>query len=126
MKRSVEAREAVASSTMHTIRLIELSAAVAVTHAQQRAAASIASGCVPNARHSLELRPGLPRDKRGAVRVFEFVSRNPAMFPIATVPRVLGVSKSGYHAWCRRRRPSTHALRRAARSCSSMPEGTTR
>lgn len=125
MKRSVEAREAVASSTMHTIRLIELSAAVAVTHAQQRAAASIASGCVSSARYSLELRPGRPRDKRGAVQVFEFMSRNPAMFPIATVPRVLGVSKSGYHAR-RRRRLSTHALRRAARSCSSMPEGTTR
>lgn len=35
------------------------------------------------------------------------------MFLIAAMPRVLGVLKSGYHAW-RRRWPSTHALTDAA------------
>ena len=54
-----------------------------------------------------------PRDRRGAVRVFEFMSANQAVFPIATMARVLGVSETGYHAW-RHRPPSTHALADAA------------
>ena len=36
-----------------------------------------------------------------------------AVFPIATMARVLGVSETGYHAW-RHRPPSTHALADAA------------
>ena len=37
------------------------------------------------------------------------MSANQACFPIATMARVLGVSKAGYHAWLRRP-PSTHAV----------------
>ena len=49
------------------------------------------------------------RDRRGAVRVFESMSANQAVFPIATMARVLGVSEAGYHAW-RHRPPSAHAI----------------
>ena len=41
------------------------------------------------------------------------MSANQAVFPIATMARVLGVSETGYHAW-RHRPPSTHALADAA------------
>jgi putative transposase len=41
------------------------------------------------------------------------MSANQAVFPIATMARVLGVSETGYHAW-RHRSPSTHALADAA------------
>ena len=37
------------------------------------------------------------------------MSANQACFPIATMARVLGVSKAGYHAWVRRP-PSAHAI----------------
>ena len=37
------------------------------------------------------------------------MSANQAMFPIAAMARVLGVSEAGYHAW-RRRAPSAHAV----------------
>jgi len=37
------------------------------------------------------------------------MSANQACFPIATMARVLGVSKAGYHAWLRRP-PSAHAV----------------
>jgi putative transposase len=37
------------------------------------------------------------------------MSANQAIFPIATMARVLGVSEAGYHAW-RRRPPSAHAV----------------
>lgn len=37
------------------------------------------------------------------------MSANQACFPIATMARVLGVSKAGYHAWLHRP-PSTHAV----------------
>ena len=48
-------------------------------------------------------------DRRGAVGLFRFMSANQACFPIATMARVLGVSKAGYHAWLRRP-PSAHAV----------------
>jgi len=54
-----------------------------------------------------------PRDRRRAVRVFEFMSANQAIFPIATMARVLGVSEAGYYAW-RNRLPSAHAIADAA------------
>ena len=41
------------------------------------------------------------------------MSANQAVFPIATMARVLGVSKAGYHAW-RHRPPSAHAMADAA------------
>ena len=41
------------------------------------------------------------------------MSVNQAVFPIATMARVLGVSESGYHAWLRRP-PSAHAIADAA------------
>jgi len=37
------------------------------------------------------------------------MSANQACFPIATMARVLGVSKAGYHAWVRRP-PSAHTI----------------
>ena len=37
------------------------------------------------------------------------MSANQACFPVATMARVLGVSKAGYHAWVRRP-PSAHAI----------------
>ena len=42
------------------------------------------------------------------------MSAHQALFPMAVVARVLGVSESGFHAW-RRRQPSAHALDDAAR-----------
>lgn len=41
------------------------------------------------------------------------MSANQARFPVATMARVLGVSKAGYYAW-RHRPPSAHALADAA------------
>ena len=62
------------------------------------------------ARHSLKS-CGLarPRDRNAAVRVFGFMSANQACFPVATIARVLGVSKAGFYAWLHRA-PSAHAV----------------
>jgi len=45
----------------------------------------------------------------GAVLIFEFMSVNQAVFLIATMARVLGVSKVGFDAW-RHRPPSAHSV----------------
>ena len=58
-------------------------------------------------------RPGLRGDRRGAVGLFRFMSANQACFPVATMARVLGVSKAGYDAWVHRP-PSAHATADAA------------
>ncbi len=42
------------------------------------------------------------RDWGGGVRFFRFMSANQAVFPVATMARVLGVSKAGYYAWLKR------------------------
>ena len=52
-------------------------------------------------------------DRNAAVRLFRFMSANQACFPIATMARVLGVSKAGFYAW-RHRAPSRHAIADAA------------
>jgi transposase InsO family protein len=43
------------------------------------------------------------------VTVFRFVERQKATYPVRTLCRTLGVSPSGYYAWCARG-PSAHAL----------------
>ena len=42
------------------------------------------------------------------------MSANQACFPVATMARVLGVSKAGYYAWVHRPGPSAHATADAA------------
>jgi putative transposase len=54
-----------------------------------------------------------PGDRLDPTRVFEFVKAHQAVFPIATMCRVLGVSPAGYHAW-RGRPPSARARTDAA------------
>ena len=53
------------------------------------------------------------RDRHDPVRVFEFMSAHQAVFPVAVMARVLGVSEAGFHAW-RRRPASAHAIADAA------------
>jgi len=48
-------------------------------------------------------------DRRDSTQVFEFVKAHRAVYPIATMCRVLEVSTSGYYAWCKRV-PSPRAL----------------
>ena len=42
------------------------------------------------------------RNGHDSARLFGFIRANQAVFRIATMCRVLGVSESGYHAWCAR------------------------
>ena len=53
------------------------------------------------------------RDRHDPVRVFEFMSAHQAVFPVAVMARVLGVSEAGFHAW-RCRPASAHAVADAA------------
>ncbi|CAH2605850.1 protein of unknown function (plasmid) [Rhodovastum atsumiense] len=39
---------------------------------------------------------------RDHTRIFRFMTANQAVFPIATMARVIGVSRAGYHAGLRR------------------------
>ena len=52
-------------------------------------------------------------DEGGSVEGFRFVSAHRAVFPIAAMCRVLGVSSSGYYAWAKRA-PSARATSDAA------------
>jgi putative transposase len=52
-------------------------------------------------------------DRRGVAGLFRFMSANQAYFPVATMARVLGVSKAGYYAWAHRPL-SAHAVADAA------------
>lgn len=54
-----------------------------------------------------------PRDGRGAVGAFRFVSANQALLSMSTMARGLGVSGSGCQAW-RRREPSARVKADAA------------
>ena len=65
------------------------------------------------ARHPLKS-GGLvrPRDRHATVRVFRFMSANQAIFPVAAMARVLGVSKAGFYAWLIARRPPMPRLTR--------------
>ncbi len=55
------------------------------------------------ARHLVKSR-GLvcPRDRNDTLRIFRFMSANQACFPVASMARVLGVSKAGFRAWLKR------------------------
>src|SRR5271166_6430090 len=66
------------------------------------------------ARDPLKSR-GLVRseDEGGSVEGFRFVSAHRAVYPIAAMCRVLGVSSSGYYAWAKRT-PSARAISDAA------------
>ena len=55
-----------------------------------------------------------PGDRLGAGHVFEFVRARQAIYPVATMCRLLEVSTSGYCAWLRRG-PSARARRDATR-----------
>ena len=53
-------------------------------------------------------------DQEGSVvRFFRFMSLNQAYFPVATMARVIGVSRAGFYAW-RQRPPPLHAIADAA------------
>ena len=52
-------------------------------------------------------------DEGGSVEGFQFVSAHRAVYPIAAMCRVLGVSSSGYYAWAKRA-PSARAISDAA------------
>ena len=52
-------------------------------------------------------------DRDAPLRVFWFMSANQACIPVATMARVLGVSKAGFYAWMRRP-PLDHAAADAA------------
>jgi hypothetical protein len=51
----------------------------------------------------------LPRGERDLVKCFRFIRAERASFPISLLCRVLGVSRSGFHAW-EQRAPSDRAL----------------
>jgi transposase InsO family protein/transposase-like protein len=63
----------------------------------------------------LRARAGDPKKRRGLLRerasdTFALIHSRKATFPIATMCQVLGISASGYYAWCRRSE-SAHAQR---------------
>jgi hypothetical protein len=67
-----------------------------------------------SATFSLERRPLVRKGGRhDPARVFELMRANQACFPVATMARVLGVSRAGYYAWARRP-PSAYAEADAA------------
>lgn len=52
-------------------------------------------------------------DRRDCIRAFQFMRANQAVYPIAMMARVLGVSTAGYYAWAGRS-PSARATADAA------------
>ena len=85
-----------------------------------------APGVAPVARYpgkgSSLVRTG---DRNDPSRVFQFMSTNQVLFPIATMARVLGVSTAGYYAW-RSRPPSARSISDATRAVSRGAYGAPR
>jgi transposase-like protein len=78
---------------------------------RERAPAAAQAGEAPGAgaRHSQASRGSLRSGDRDPVSTYRIISAERAIFPVSVMREVLGVSKSGFHAW-ERRAPSDRTL----------------